>query len=317
MNLTEALETQAEMFKFSLTSNGVKNISFWWERKSEGAKQWFGSNGINARNRVLLEQDTFRNGDLFWIKQDIIDLALNVLKIMPNQSVLESDLPTSTGIMIFENPILVKDNFGKNMAYSATSWRKFKNGILWVHYTDVDDSRDHAYLDFQNKRSLFPRFIEVAEDFETFGNEDFKDSIITDINSENIKILKFFRRFPLCMISIMQQCVSVSISKEKAERHGRKRIKKQGLPQYDNLINVVVLRKLRIKDEHKAKTPIELEKVEWSHRWEVEPYWRNTWYPSLNAHRRQLVTGYTSLNSNPDYEHLPILTKKKVYKVQR
>jgi hypothetical protein len=48
-------------------------------------------------------------------------------------------------------------------------------------------------------------------------------------------------------------------------------------------------------------------KVEWDHRWIVRAFWRNQWYPSIQAHRQILIGTYVK---GPEY--LPLVVSDRV-----
>lgn len=117
----------------------------------------------------------------------------------------------------------------------------------------------------------------------------------------------FYRKALLTFFRLTFQKIAV-IHKERQVRQAVRRAVREGITVPDpGTINVV---KLRREQQHPSGDPSHVQ--EWSHRWWVQGFWRNQWYPSLGRH--QAVYIHPFIKGPLDK---PLILKDRIYSLER
>lgn len=78
----------------------------------------------NAKDLALRIKAACLESELFVITSDMMDLAVHASKSLPPQTLMNVDLPTPSGYMLFEKPFLSIDIRGKANPVTSIMWRE-------------------------------------------------------------------------------------------------------------------------------------------------------------------------------------------------
>lgn len=117
----------------------------------------------------------------------------------------------------------------------------------------------------------------------------------------------FYRKVLLSFFRLTFQKIAV-VHKERQVRQAVRRAVREGMVAPDTgTINVV---KLRREQQHPSGDPSHAQ--EWSHRWWVQGFWRNQFYPSLNRHQAVYIHPYIKGPLDK-----PLILKDRIYSLER
>lgn len=283
-----------------------------------------------AANRA----STLRFCDTYWVDADMLTVVHGAYPGMKPQPLLDSDLPSSHGFVLFEKPIYLtrsdqivgggvpKPRKGSKAAAAAAAveptvyrmnirgliWRtgarsapKLQPGVELFYLSDKWDSKDSLFRDPVIRASQrVPRLVDAAIGFWAYG-EDAPKLFMGKGTGDD----EFFAQWLPAFWHIMQTPITAK-GREIPDRPLRKSLKRMNL--VDQLVTFITLRR-----SSKPRDPdAEATTVDWSHRWLVKGHWRNQWYPSLKANRQVWVHGYVK---GP--EDKPLLVREKIYQFTR
>jgi hypothetical protein len=229
------------------------------------------------------------NGETFYWNPSICRIIESVASTIPDNWRLSAErLPAQRGFFWFDKPVLVDvdgvvplpdilDAHGPSV-YEAIGWipglsTRGDHGVILSAFTKTPG------------RPLYPTHHSSMWEVESFG--DLCKGMIQETNGwvETLSGLRLVRLFAACLAFLEQRILIAP--HQRAERHARKRLERQGLV-YEPLIRVVELRRKQARTEYHG----DAEPVEWSHQWIVSGHWRQQWYPSLNANQPVWIMPY-------------------------
>lgn len=325
---TLALEYQDELMRWSTTKQGIKFWEGWYARRKEAHYPLQSENGCGA-TRAIRESNTLRSADTYFVSSDMARLAEHAARSMPDQPVIETDLPSQTGFVVFETPIVLRDINGIICSTVAFSWLRDKvqikhsdgssyisdrDVISLTHYSDWTDERDEYLAELKREGAdYFPiRFVLLSETLLFPGSAMIgmdaqktaaKHNVTEDVLRDSVL---FGEKLPLTLWALMNQRLPAE-SVQLAERHARRRLARAGSPLAERSIRVITLRRPASHHVDAAGGT-----VDWSHRWMVSGHWRNQWVPTLQTHRLQWIAPYVK---GPDDK--PLVIKRTVRQLVR
>ncbi len=308
--IDDALDVQVELLRFMHTDGG--------ERYAQAeADEALGDTGHGRVAAGPMLRHILRDGTTYTVSDDIVDFLDMARRNIPPYPLHASDLPSKTGFVWFEHPIVMHDDSPehKPIVVAGLSWitatdKVDRHGLLLVTWTLPLDERDHAHNEFLADLAGSRHDVAVAAGLlpprglwsMTSGlwafDHDHKPT-------ETFRLLSTFLRF------IGEPWVTDAYGQP--SRPARRRATRERV---DSLVRVIRLRRRPTGDaapQNGSEPP--LPKREWAHRWMVglpDGRWRNQWYPSLGLHRPKWIAPYPK---GPDGK--PWLDKEIVFKVDR
>lgn len=286
---TAALEVQDALVKFWRSERGAAFMQGWNEiRHRDGLNRFIEV----PEHRAGFEMQTLAGARTYLVTEEMTEVAMAAARSMPDEPLLETDLPTPSGFLMFERALVFPDIREQNVAMLAIAWRRCVDssgvvGIVWTYYSDLHDMRDvyNSKPESKHAREAWPtRAILLAEDTEKFGAGTYDPKVIAahypnPITEEVVKVgLAHMHALPLALFALMRSQVT-DVAEENASRAARRRLERAACPIPDG-IRVIRLRRV----SHSSVTPGD-ESVSWSHRWLVSGHWRRAWRPSVKQHR--------------------------------
>lgn len=233
--------------------------------------------------RVLAGQEAKRlTGDLFYVSAEMAELATVAAISLPPFILMPEDLPTKSGLMLFERPIKVMeqgpDHYRKNVYIIAVAWGPWNPGPgakawsgIWVSWYS-----DPRLMDPEKFAPGMPRLMYDNEYQIPFSLKPLKtanpftgqktDDEVGDYPIDVIRTAWLLMQQPLARIEEIQP-----------DRASRKRI--QRMQQEPGPVRVIKLRRTH------APTGSGEADREYHHQWVVRGHWRQQWFPSVQAHR--------------------------------
>jgi hypothetical protein len=277
-----------------------------------------------ARQLATAEATRLRDGDLWYVDEDLCALVAAAHPSMPAFAPRPSDLPSRVGFVVFANPIalyaaaearhdsvieqLAKtggDNFlrtsekihsGENRIV-AVSWgpnvdAASSAGGLWmsfyapsaVHFGDVFEGEPEAE---RRARSMLPRLNVDNEACLAWRPDGAPpDRYRLPAGDERPTTLTW-ARLVFAAFQLAAQKNLAETGAQSLSRTDQRRNKRAGLPDRD--VRIVRLRR-SLSADRDAENPSA--RREWRHRWVVRGHWRNHWYPSIHDHRPMWIAPY-------------------------
>ncbi|MDP9818352.1 hypothetical protein [Spirilliplanes yamanashiensis] len=271
------------------------------------------------------EATRLREGDLWYVDEDLCALLNAAHASMPVFAPRPSDLPSKTGFAVFAEPIFMypgeeahDDELADRLAprqrsaeydrmlaklraeqeaIVAVSWGPVTNphwtaGGLWMSFYAASAVHFADMFDdpaaARRARGLLPRLIVDNEATMAWRPDG------TDPQPYQLPALADSRgtlSWARLVFAAFQLAAQVNLAEREelpTPRPERRRAQRAGLPERD--VRIVRLRRslTAARDaEHDAAGG-----REWRHRWVVRGHWRNHWYPSLNDHRPLWIAPY-------------------------
>lgn len=218
------------------------------------------------------EHQRIIDGELFFVSDDMLSLARQAAKTLPNYELQPEDLPSPAGVMLFDGSL---DADGQThprtlVTWGPSVWFDEKTPAVWLS----------VYVDFGPPRQsvLETRFFYDAEFLWTFGPLGL-DPVPLEGGGAIIPETALVRQWPAIVKTtwtLMQQPL-VDIATPTVPRSERKRLDRRG--ESSDGIRVVQLRRARSDGKPGgADSP-------YHHQWLVRGHWRQQWYSSRNVHR--------------------------------
>jgi len=322
---TDAVRIQDDLAKFWRSSRGPDFAQAWNEvRGRDGAPVFFPVPEERARAEVL----TLKGARTYFVTEDMVALAEHAGATMPNEALLETDVPTPSGFVVLEGGLLFPDVRGKNVVVSALAWRRVMvadaggvnalPALFWTFYSDTLDDRDEYGIDPDGTRSArraWPtRYILLAEDAEEFDVVMDEDAAVAHIAAHYVHsagvdavrlTLQVMHKFPRALFALLNSSVA-TVTTERAQRAARRQLERANSP----LTGDVVV--IRLRRAHAEGTTPGESAVEWSRRWIVSGHWRKAWRPSVKAHRLVWIAPFVK---GP--EDKPLVIPRRVHVLER
>lgn len=261
---------------------------------------------------VLAEHETRRLdlSELYYVHEDMTELARAAARSMPEFSIHEEDLPSPAGFVVFETPVDVYSEDRGEVQIVAASWGPCWNSevkSLWVTwYTDAELVMEQARLQGLGLPRLDTRLFIHTESLLSLEGTT---AICVDHDGTEVP---FDDRDPHSQASwlatlktvwlLMGQTVG-SVSDARFDRASARRLARSGIA--TTRVRVITLRRA-------AGEGSGLSDREFHHRWVVRGHWRQQWLPSRSVHRPTWIAPHVK---GPD--GAPLLGGEKVYALKR
>lgn len=315
MNWRDAYEAQMDLWKLarSEVGPGLMVATIGEENRKgmrdETVQMLFGL--------MKAEEPKLLGADPFFVAEEFCDLVDEARWGFQPEELHPSDFLTPMGFVYFEKPIEVYTQYETPTLLAGFSW--CPTGIVgddgvwnpeaepletaaggtaqWtgVALTLYAHARDEALWRKLQSKLSFLHFTPWWFGMEFNGNE-------TDEQGRQTQASEWWRVVQVTL-RLMQETISER-SEAQADRASRRRGERAGFD--PRTIVVIRLRRPRHK-------PIETgAEINWSHRWIVQGFWRNQWYPSLGIHRQKYIGAYVK---GPDDK--PLVTKGRAFNWDR
>lgn len=255
-----------------------------------------------------------RDGEVFAVDPDIVDLISSAVGTMPPYPLRMDDAPSQHGFVWLPDGLVMPDVRGAAVFVRAMTWTSARNddtgerGYVINVFTDPFDERD----------SYHDRHMDVMRQGGKKVSSDMRQALHWSIIGQ--WIWQEGRELPpsescseaMWFVAALWRFVHEPYVEHRSilpSKHARRRAARSDVD--PDRLRVVRLRKA----EHKpARSPGEGEGEgqEWSHRWIVHGHWRNQWYPSIQEHRPKWIPPYVK---GP--EGKPLIVKDVAYLVDR
>lgn len=250
--------------------------------------------------------------DPIYIDPDMMTLIEAASKEFQPEPLLESDLITPYGFAYFPRPFYfqisdpsdsVHHLHNGRLAYRYILWgmeyHKFTNGTtmpvliitIWRDPADLDDFEQLPGFTYPQILTIIP--------WPTDGTTMYpsKNPGIPGQWEQVAKPLQTLWR-------LMSQTITLN-TKERPSRDTRRRVDRSKY--LEKQITVIKLRRSsNDSGNHEPRV------VNWTHRFIVSGFWRNQFYPSIDAHRQIWISDY--IKGDPD---LPLIIKPRIFKLER
>jgi hypothetical protein len=279
---------------------------------------------------------TLRDGEVYAVDPEIVDLISSGAATMPSYELQMSDAPSTHGFVWFPDGLLIKDVRGKVVVVKAITWtagydadeepptgydaldvNEFAaKGYIFNVMTDPLDQRDEYNDQAKDLQlDLVPGMREAIR-WSIVGQwvwQEGRGLPPVESSSEAIQWIAAFWRF------VQEPWIEHrAIAPSNAARKRAVRDKRD-----PSRVRVVRLR----KEAHEYERPGRKgggSSIEWSHRWVVKPFWRDQHYPSMGP--AKLPSGERNPDSHrPKYipsfvkgpKDKPLIVKDVAYLVDR
>lgn len=268
-----------------------------------------------VRAFVRSGHQALRNGTLFYVGDDLADIALHS-GVPTDTPFMPYDLPTKQGVVYYDHHCSshndeVDEVVGGNKCGMAIAWN--------VHDEPAED-RPHGYADVfvflhrdEFRQAMERRFGVgvLGEMYDRLQPAYILIDVMSLIFSPDGSELQFwamtedqliYLRSLIATCHLMRQQLAETSTNE-PPRSIRRRHERAGLQPPE-------IRVIRLRRSHRREETGESRR-DWRHRWIVRGHWRNQWYPSIQAHRPKWIESYPKGPTEA-----PLLGGEKVYVVK-
>jgi len=326
-----ALDIQLDLLRFYTRTDGGKRYSdavidcTFNEKEDPRISRALTGMGVLLHEHILF-------GETYAVTSDIVDVLEQAAPSMPQFVMSLSDLPSKSGFVYLERPVVVPDRHGAMLVVRGFGWhtatmhdageeqmaidllgRPFDERLnikllnergelpnmamavlLW---TEPGDERDHMYPQY----TAHPEFRAPHDMMSCIGGLwQFDKSWDWEQRGMDIaKLVLAFMRFIEEPWISNKQVIPDRPTMKRAVRARRR----------EPEIHVVQLRRTG-STTHQGSSDSGV--VEWSHRWLVRGHWRNQWYPSQQDHRPRWIPEHIK---GPDDK--PLIVHDKIFSVER
>lgn len=235
--------------------------------------------------------EALSRGACYAVTEDMCELLAAASHHVPDWKLAPADLPSEQGFAYFDGGMLINDVRGKNVIISALAWNSnigSKGVGMWM-FSNLDDPRD-GYVagdpEWLPTRAQLPDVIvrysltsmsgwnwgETPQ--ETYGMHMFSPPEIPGQDSGF--------RWVNVMAALWRLLDETYVEHRDIQpaRPTARRASRGGIP--EPKLRIVRLRRRESKPAREEETLPDGRKVhEYSHRWMVEPFWRDQYYPSM------------------------------------
>lgn len=225
---------------------------------------------------------TAAGASLYWVSDDLTDVAEQAATTLPVVTVAYDLLPSDMGLLCWSRPIS-----GSGSPVMGILWRAV-GGRLWIQTL-----QDPTVL-----RTALP-IGWLGPDEEWWIALDAPVHIETRGTSRGLASLAMIATWLL-----MSQTIT-EVAQVRPATAERRRLARQGDP--DPVVQYVALRHRTV-----VGTPEQRGDREYRHRWIVRGHWRRQWYPSAQTHRPLWIAPHLA---GP--EDAPLLRREQVFTLRR
>lgn len=279
-----------------------------------------------ARQLAAAEATRLREGDLWYVDEDLCALLNAAHPSMPAFAPRPQDLPSKTGFVVFAEPIAAyaaaearRDDVVELLATAggggddirhasdkiyqgqarivAASWSPVTKphwpaGGLWMSFyatsaVHVGDILAHDPDAARRARSMMPPLSVDNEAAIAWRPEDAPPDGYQLTGDDDQHGTLTWARLVFATFQLAAQANLAETGQHTSSRAERRRNERAGLP--ERAVRIIRLR--RALTDERDTDPAAAGR-EWRHRWVVRGHWRNHWYPSLGDHRPLWIAPY-------------------------
>lgn len=317
MNWKDAYERQMETWESIRTPFGQRALAHWAKAECQSQP----SKLATYKKLIPYEEHKLLLADPVFIASDMVELIEHARQSWVNEPFLETDVLIPHAFLYLERPIYLHDRHGKTVNVRAVSYAPIKAdrldadgdevhedqyGFAITLYSTFDDDLDEGIVEirkFSEDRGMPVPHLTMLHMSPVWFNVD-PDMELYDVDLPNERTAaEEWWSFIQVTFRLMTQTIATR-TQHSLDRHSRRRGARRGFEPRE--VTVIKLRRPR-------NAPTESEhQVEWTHRWVVESFWRNQWYPSLGLHRQIWIAPYVKGPAD-----LPLIVKRRAYEWTR
>lgn len=300
MNYSQALEQQAEMYRFCMSGRGLAGMTL-------SGSTATGVTDEEAKNTLYgATVHTLKSGDPFYWDASTCELVAATANEMPLMTLRPEDLITPFGFCWFARPLpLTTPGYvGRDLPLVGYAWGTVPgNGAMLMPF--VPSPKRHAGAPSQLTMWRFGDDIEKLS--QSVRDLARREAQLQDKELHAVRRVEQMRYIAACMAFMNQRILTQR--GERADRSTRRRLERAGWT-HEPEIKVITLRRASNRDAQQESTR---DPVEWSCRWIVSGHWRRQFYLSTGEHRPVFVLPYIK---GPDEKPLRA-TADRVFVVSR
>lgn len=278
-----------------------------------------GPAGPVAQHLAAMEAGRLRDGDLWYLDDDLCALLAAAHPSMPAFAAQPHDLPSKSGFAVFATPIALYDAavarvdnlvdalgdeatretatrlYEHDVRIIAVSWGPYQTatwraGGVWMsfyapsnleHVVDQDTAR--------RARALMPP-LTVDNEYAGAWRPDGApaDNYLLH-GGEGQTGTARWARLVFAAFQLAAQANLAESEQQATPRPERRRTERAGLPPRD--VRIVRLRRA-VSAARDTERQADGSTREWQHRWVVRGHWRQHWYPTMQDHRPKWIAPY-------------------------
>lgn len=297
-----------------------------------------------AAQLAAAETARLRDGDLWYVGEDLCALLNAAHPSMPAFAPRPDDLPSQTGFAVFAEPIamypaeatlqgpasdlvdalaagdeefreIADRMYGDSASIVAASWGPADNphwqaGGVWMSFYATsqlhfsDILRDDPETARRAQAMLPPLTVDNEAAIAWRPDGAPADRYQLPPGDPATAGTVIWARLVFAAFQLAAQANLAETEPQPTARPERRRTERAGLPERD--VRIIRLRRGLAGPPDDSQPPGEGSR-EWQHRWVVRGHWRNQWYPTLGDHRPKWIAPYLK---GPD--DAPLLGGEKV-----
>ena len=282
---SEALDLKRELWQWMGSPSAHYFFEYWIEAVHQTSPH-----PIPGHAQGALIARTLADAAVFVVAEDMQAVATHSAQSMPRQEFLRTDLPTPSGMMLFEHPLMIDGVDGSILGLSwHTSDATGEENAFFTFWERLDDTAAEFQYEMGRLGVRLPRLYPRGSMAVAFGRP-FGDG------RHDLPVI-------VAMWTLMQQPLASS-ERIQPDRAASRRAARAGMPEQ----SISVIRLRRVTSPHSAEPSAR----DYSVRWIVRGHWRNQYLPSRQTHRLQWITEHVK---GP--EDKPLKLTEKVYSWQR
>lgn len=277
MRMLEALDVHARITlePFPKLPND-KEVNEWLGRANE------------ARRRLT-------KADVYWLSSDMAKIVTHAAKTMPDEAFSPLDVPSPSGLILFQEPETLRDPAGVRGDFDCLGWFGTEHGCHVsvfnssnkLHFIDSNFVRfGNDWCDVLRERisPIRKKFSEPEPSPHVFKAAHHYATLRMKRDGIDDKSDLTFIRLPKAFWILIEQTIfkTPAIGPDRAAKRRAVKLGRE-IP----TIKLVTLRRVKYGDDVCGTKD-----VEWSHRWMVSSHWRNQWHPGKGMHRVRLILPY-------------------------
>lgn len=245
----------------------------------------------SAAANLLAEREVtrLRMAELYWVSEEMTDLADVAGGTMPGFTLEPDDLPSEFGLIVFERPLAAN---GSGVFAERFSEPVQIIGATWGPWQPTDGSWPNSGVWITWYADTGKRIAVEAETQAPFTSEA--------VPAEGGDIYQTAFRTLKATWLLMQQEGLTATTTERPPRAAQRRLDER----HEDLMRVRVI---RLRRAHGVTRQI-TESREYRHRWIVRGHWRQQWYAHRQVHRPVWISPHMK---GPD--NAPLIGGEKVY----
>jgi hypothetical protein len=290
-------ELRAEIVNYNESARGV---AYWGRRSFDPASYCPEPDGTvlvvdpYPEVRRATECYRLRDSELYFVSDDMTELAESAGRSLPKFQIEEHDVPSPHGFMVFAHPLheILEEQDGTCAYIQAASWSVARNPqmgtSLWLSiYANLGHTPDVG------ADMAAPKWWYAVDCEWSFGTKD-------DRAYPEHSPLSIWGPSVIAAWLLMMQPLAV-VSEVEPDRAARKRLHR--INQDPAAVRVIELR----RPKHSGGEPGESGR-EYHHRWITRGHWRQQWYATRQVHRPVWIAPHVK---GP--EGAPMIGGEKVY----